>query len=163
MMLYMLLYYCTLFCIDVFCSWEEKKKRWRFKVLRGCRGCDHEFKSHSCVLDATYEIKFVSDLRQVLCFLRILRFSPAIKLTTTIKRKYCWFSGVKHHNPKPVKVLNMHLHWYFCYCSLEMFISTFNSNSFFSSPCQRQSELMPSLGIRRLLTFHILIFSSETD
>jgi hypothetical protein len=33
---------------------------------------------------------------------------------------------------------------------------------FFSSPCQRQSELLPSLGIRRLLTFHILIFSSET-
>jgi hypothetical protein len=33
---------------------------------------------------------------------------------------------------------------------------------FFSSPCQRQSELLPSLGIRRPLTFHILIFSSET-
>jgi hypothetical protein len=23
----MLLYYCTLFCIDVFCSWEKKKKK----------------------------------------------------------------------------------------------------------------------------------------
>jgi hypothetical protein len=33
---------------------------------------------------------------------------------------------------------------------------------FFSSPCQRQSELLSSLGIHRLLTFHILIFSSET-
>ena len=32
----------------------------------------------------------------------------------------------------------------------------------FSSPCQRQSELLPSLGIRRSLSFHILIFSSET-
>ena len=34
----------------------------------------------------------------------------------------------------------------------------------FSSPCQRQCELLPSLGIRRCrpLTFHILIFSSET-
>ena len=32
----------------------------------------------------------------------------------------------------------------------------------FSSPCQRQHELLPSLGIRRLLTFHILIFYSET-
>jgi hypothetical protein len=31
-----------------------------------------------------------------------------------------------------------------------------------SSLCQRQSELLPSLGIRRPLTFHILIFSSET-
>jgi hypothetical protein len=29
-------------------------------------------------------------------------------------------------------------------------------------PCQRQCELLPSLGIRRPLTFHILIFSSET-
>ena len=37
-------------------------------------------------------------------------------------------------------------------------------NLFFSSPCQRQCELLPSLGVRRLspLTFHILIFSSET-
>ena len=33
----------------------------------------------------------------------------------------------------------------------------------FSSPCQRQSELLPSLGVRRPLTFHILIFSSETS
>ena len=34
--------------------------------------------------------------------------------------------------------------------------------SIFNSPCQRQGELLPSLGVRRLLTFHILIFSSET-
>jgi len=33
---------------------------------------------------------------------------------------------------------------------------------FFSSPCQRQRELLPSLGVRRPLTFHILIFSSAT-
>jgi len=32
----------------------------------------------------------------------------------------------------------------------------------FSSPCQRQCELLPSLGVRRPLTFYILIFSSET-
>jgi hypothetical protein len=32
----------------------------------------------------------------------------------------------------------------------------------FNSPCQRQCELLPSLGVRRPLTFHILIFSSET-
>jgi hypothetical protein len=31
-----------------------------------------------------------------------------------------------------------------------------------SSPCQRQCELLPSLGVCRPLTFHILIFSSET-
>jgi hypothetical protein len=35
-------------------------------------------------------------------------------------------------------------------------------HAIFSSPCQRQCELFPSLGIRRPLTFHILIFSSET-
>jgi hypothetical protein len=34
--------------------------------------------------------------------------------------------------------------------------------SVFSSPCQRQSELLPSLGIRHPLTFHILILSSKT-
>ena len=33
---------------------------------------------------------------------------------------------------------------------------------FFSSPCQRQRELLPSHGVRRPLTFLILIFSSET-
>ena len=36
------------------------------------------------------------------------------------------------------------------------------SNYIFSSPCQRQCELLPSLGVCRPLTFHILIFSSET-
>jgi hypothetical protein len=35
-------------------------------------------------------------------------------------------------------------------------------NRNFSSPCQRQCELLPSLDVRRPLTFHILIFSSET-
>jgi hypothetical protein len=34
--------------------------------------------------------------------------------------------------------------------------------SVFSSPCQRQCELLPSLRVRRPLTFRILIFSSET-
>jgi hypothetical protein len=43
--------------------------------------------------------------------------------------------------------------WLYCQPSLGFFIS---------SPCQKQSELLPLLGIRRLLTFHILIFSSET-
>jgi len=34
--------------------------------------------------------KFVSDLRQVGGFLRVLRFPPPIKLTATIQLKYCW-------------------------------------------------------------------------
>ena len=33
----------------------------------------------------------------------------------------------------------------------------------FNSPCQRQCELLPSLGVRCPLTFRILIFSSETS
>jgi hypothetical protein len=33
---------------------------------------------------------------------------------------------------------------------------------FFSSPCLWQGELLPSLGVRRPLTFHILIFFFET-
>ena len=36
-----------------------------------------------------YVIKFVSDLRQVRGFLRVIRFPPPIKLTATIKLKYC--------------------------------------------------------------------------
>jgi hypothetical protein len=39
----------------------------------------------------------------------------------------------------------------------------FLKDYFFRSSCQRKSELLPSLGVRRLLTFHILIFSSETS
>jgi hypothetical protein len=34
-------------------------------------------------------IKFVSDLRQVGGFLRLLRFPPPIKLTAMIQLKYC--------------------------------------------------------------------------
>jgi hypothetical protein len=36
-----------------------------------------------------YVIKFVSDLRQVGGFLRILRFLPTVKLTATMSLKYC--------------------------------------------------------------------------
>jgi len=32
----------------------------------------------------------------------------------------------------------------------------------FSSPCQWKCELLPSLGVRRPFTFHILMFSSKT-
>ena len=34
-------------------------------------------------------------------------------------------------------------------------------NILFSKPCQRQYELLPSLGVCHPFTFHILIFSSE--
>jgi|JYMV01.1.fsa_nt_gi hypothetical protein len=34
-------------------------------------------------------IKLISDLRQVSGFLRVFRFPPPIKLTATIKLKYC--------------------------------------------------------------------------
>ena len=36
-----------------------------------------------------YVIKFVSDMRQVGDFLQVLRFPPPLKLTATIKLKYC--------------------------------------------------------------------------
>ena len=36
-----------------------------------------------------YVIKFVSDLRQIGCFLWVLRFNPPIRLTATILLKYC--------------------------------------------------------------------------
>ena len=42
------------------------------------------------------------------------------------------------------------------------FASMLISIQLFSSPCQRQRELLPSLGICCHITFHILIFSSET-
>ena len=49
-----------------------------------------------------YVLKFVRDLPHTSGFLRVLRFPPPIKLTTTIQLKYMFYiveSGVKHHNP----------------------------------------------------------------
>jgi len=42
-------------------------------------------------------IKFVSELRQVRDFLRVLRFPPPIKLSATIYWNIVE-SGIKHHN-----------------------------------------------------------------
>ena len=46
--------------------------------------CELEFHSDEVYSIQHYVIKFVIDLRQVSGFLRILRFPPPIKLTTTI-------------------------------------------------------------------------------
>jgi len=43
-----------------------------------------EFESRSGRGVQHYVIKFVSDLRQVCCFLRVVRFPPPIELTATI-------------------------------------------------------------------------------
>ena len=39
---------------------------------------------------------------------------------------------------------------------------TVDRNGIFSSPCQRQCELLPSLGVRRLSSVNFSLFSSET-
>jgi hypothetical protein len=63
--------------------------------------CEFEPRSWQGVLDTNvqhYVIKFVSDLRQVSGFLRVLRFPPPIKLSP----RYSWNiieSGIKYHNP----------------------------------------------------------------
>jgi hypothetical protein len=49
---------------------------------------EFEFRSHRGIQYNV--IKFVSDLRQVGCFLRVLRFPSPIKLTVRILPKYCW-------------------------------------------------------------------------
>jgi hypothetical protein len=49
----------------------------------------------------------------------------------------------------------------FCYCRVTSELYSYDKIGLFSSPCQRQCELLPSLGVRRPLTFHILIFSFE--
>ena len=48
-----------------------------------------------------YVIEFVSDLRQVGGFLRVLRFPPPIKLTPTKKKKTTKTKTI--HNPDPTK------------------------------------------------------------
>ena len=51
--------------------------------------CCCEFESRSGRGVQHYLIKFVSDLGHVSGFLRVLRFPPPKKLTTTISLKYC--------------------------------------------------------------------------
>jgi len=48
------------------------------------KSCEFEPRSWRGVLDTTLCIQFVSDLRQICCFFRVLRFPPPIKLTATI-------------------------------------------------------------------------------
>jgi hypothetical protein len=45
--------------------------------------------THGEVYSIQHVIKFVGELRQVSSFLWVLQFPPLIKLTTTIKQKYC--------------------------------------------------------------------------
>jgi len=56
----------------------------RFTTTYAYHHCCCEFKSRSGRVVQHNVIKFVSDLRQVDGFLRVLRFPPPIKLTTTI-------------------------------------------------------------------------------
>ena len=51
--------------------------------------CEFESRSGEVYSIHYYTIKFVSDLRQVSGFLRVLRFPSPIKLTTVISLKYC--------------------------------------------------------------------------
>jgi hypothetical protein len=59
-------------------------------------------------------------------------------------------------------IVRFFYYWWNCWPSLFKLSLGERWLFLFSSPCQRQCELLPSLGIRRLLTFYILIFSSET-
>jgi len=104
--------------ISMFCIWKRNynspintinKWSWTGWILRGHRGRDrmvvgftatyviNVYNQWCCDFESRpgrgvqhYEIKFVSDLRQVGGFLRALRFPPPIKLTTIIYLKYCW-------------------------------------------------------------------------
>jgi len=77
-----------------------------------------------------YVINFVSDLRQVGGFLRVLRFLPPIK-------RYSWNiveSGDKHHNPIPLleevvptNILPIHI---YLKKSIKLDLQTLNQNLF---------------------------------
>ena len=53
-------------------------------------GVKHHNSSNEEYSIEQYVIKFVSDLPQVVGFLRALRFPPPIKLPVTIYLKYSW-------------------------------------------------------------------------
>ena len=78
-------------------------------------------------------IKFVSDLRQVGGFLRVLPFLPPIKLTATIYNWNIVESGVKHHKPKPciknsscnIQYISKIIVWTYIYRFRYLFIAFF--------------------------------------
>ena len=91
------------YAIDFFLIIIQSKLMWHFIKCRGRSGRDRtvvgftttyvisayqhwccEFESRSGWSVQHYVIKFVSDLQQVYGFLRVLRFTPPIKLTATI-------------------------------------------------------------------------------
>jgi hypothetical protein len=51
--------------------------------------CEFESRSGEVYSIQHYVIKFISDLRQVGGFLRVLRCPPPVKLTAAISPKYC--------------------------------------------------------------------------
>ena len=53
-----------------------------------------------------YVVNFVSDMRQVGVFLRVLRFPPPIKQTATIYLNIVE-RGVKHHKPNQTKMCGL--------------------------------------------------------
>ena len=77
------------------CHGRDRMVVWIYNYL--CNHCQSLLTLCVQILIQQYVIKFVSDLRQVSVFLRVLRFPPPIK-------RYNWNiveSGVKHHNPNP--------------------------------------------------------------
>ena len=87
------------------------------------------------------------------CYTWLFTFTPFVcdkKTTCTWVlewHSFCWYTP---------KTRGM---WFYYPCLSENWIT---NCSIFSSPCQRQCELLPLLDVCRPLTFHILIFSSET-
>ena len=57
----------------------------------------------------------------------------------------------------------IYISWIISICVFQTIEAISITELFFSSPCQRQCELFPSLAVRRPLTFHILIFPETTQ
>ena len=99
-------------CAKCCCNW-----RWT-SITGGRRGRDRMVSNYLCnqclsplefeprswrrVIYANYAIQFVSDLRQVGGFLRVLRFPPHTHTHTNWPPRYYWNmvkNGIKHHKP----------------------------------------------------------------
>jgi hypothetical protein len=83
-----ILMYDNYFCFIEGPSWSWLYGSWIYNYL-----CNQCYRHWSCTFESCsgevysiqhYVIKFVSDLRRVSCFLRVLQFPPPIKLTATI-------------------------------------------------------------------------------
>jgi hypothetical protein len=149
-------------------------------LISGLSSALHQLISHVSLYCIKYFSGLSSALHQLIshvslyCIKYFSGLSSALHQLISHVSLYCikYFSGLSsalHQLISHVSLYCVKYYLYICVCAWFAVITVYvlfvvhKLWLLFSSPCQRQCELLPSLGVRRPLTFHILIFSTETS